>query len=132
MAIEIGERFVISKTVTKEMTAAKVGSGDLEVLATPVMIALFEECSAACLKPFLEPGKTSVGISVEANHIAATPVGAEITVAAEIIETDGKIITFRGTASDIGGEIGSCIHKRAIINAERFLEKTYAKLAEAL
>lgn len=128
MTIEIGTCFQINKTVTKEMTAASVGSGELEVLATPVMIALFEECSAACLKPFLEPEKTSVGISVDAKHIAATPVGAEITVEAEIIEADGKLVTFHATASDIGGEIGSCVHQRAIVNAERFLEKTYAKI----
>lgn len=128
MEIRQGTSYQLQKTATKEMTAASVGSGDLEVLATPILIALFEECSAAALKPFLEDGMTSVGILVEANHIAATPVGAEVIVKTEIVEIDGKVITFRGIASDIGGEIGNCIHKRAIVNADRFLEKTYAKL----
>ncbi len=128
MEIEVGKRFTLKKQVTEELTAAVVGSGELAVFATPMMIALFEECSAACLKPFLEADQTSVGILVEANHTAATPVGAEVEVTVEITEVAGKIITFRGTATDMGGEIGSCLHKRAIVNAERFLEKTYAKL----
>lgn len=62
MEIKTGKQFKLVRTVTEEMTAASVGSGDLRVLATPVMIALFEESSAACLREFLDPEQTSVGV----------------------------------------------------------------------
>ena len=124
----VGRSLGLTKKVTEEMTAAAVGSGDLRVLATPVMIALFEQCSAACCKEFLEEGKTSVGVSVNAHHTAATPVGGTIRVIAEIIEMQDRMITFQCTAYDGVGVIGDCTHQRAIVTAERFLEKTYAKL----
>lgn len=71
---------------------------------------------------------TSVGIYLEAEHISATPVGATVSVKAELTAVDNKIITFCATAYDEAGEIGHCIHKRAIVTSERFLEKTYSKI----
>ena len=124
----VGKSFELTKKVTEEMTAAVVGSGDLKVLATPVMIALFEQCSAACCKEFLEEGKTSVGVSVDAHHTAATPVGGTVRIIAKIIAMQDKMITFQCNAYDGAGIIGNCTHQRAIVTAERFLEKTYAKL----
>lgn len=128
MEIKIGKQFELSRAVTDDMTAASVGSGDLRVLATPVMVAMFEECSAASLHELLEPGLTSVGISVDVRHTSATPVGGMVRVKTEIVESDGRTITFRATASDDSGIIGDCIHRRVIVDANRFLEKAYAKL----
>lgn len=128
MEIKTGKQFKLVRTVTEEMTAASVGSSDLRVLATPVMIALFEESSAACLREFLDPEQTSVGVSVDVRHTSATPVGGTVRVNTEIVESDGRTVTFRATASDDSGEIGDCIHRRVIVAAERFLEKAYAKL----
>lgn len=128
MEIIIGSKENLTMQVSEEMTAKHFGSGDLPVLATPMMVTWFEQCSAQCLKKFLEDGLTSVGIFLEAEHISATPVGGTVSVEAELVAVDNKIITFRATAFDNKGEIGHCTHKRAIVNAERFLEKTYAKL----
>ena len=124
----IGKSFELTKKVTEEMTAAAVGSGDLRVLATPVMIALFEQCSAACLSGCLETGKTSVGVSVTVHHTAATPVGGTVRVTAEITAAEGKGVTFCCHAYDEAGAIGDCTHQRVIVSADRFLENTYAKL----
>lgn len=128
MEITIGSKQEMTKQVTGEMTAEHFGSGDLSVLATPMMVTWFEQCSAECLKKFLDDGLTSVGIYLEAEHISATPVGATVSVKAELTAVDNKIITFCATAYDEAGEIGHCIHKRAIVTSERFLEKTYSKI----
>ena len=128
MEIVIGSKREMTRKVTEEMTAAHFGSGDLPVLATPMMITWFEQCSAECLKYFLDDGLTSVGIYLNAEHISETPVGATVSVKAELTAVDQKIITFSATAYDDAGEIGHCVHKRAIVTAERFLEKTYSKI----
>ena len=128
MDITIGSKQEMTKQVTEEMTAEHFGSGDLPVLATPMMITWFEQCSAECLKRFLDDGLTSVGIYLEAEHISATPVGATVSVKAELTAVDNKIVTFCAVAYDDAGEIGHCIHKRAIVASERFLEKTYSKI----
>ena len=128
MEIVIGSKREMTRKVTEEMTAAHFGSGDLPVLATPMMITWFEECSAECLKNFLDDGLTSVGIYLNAEHISATPVGATVSVKVELTAVDQKTITFSATAYDDAGEIGHCVHKRAIVTAERFLEKTYSKI----
>ena len=85
---------------------------------------------AACeaIAEGLDEGETSVGIELNIAHTAATPVGMEVRAEAEVTAVDGKILTFTVRAYDEAGEIGSGTHKRAVINAQRFLDKTYAKL----
>ena len=85
---------------------------------------------AACeaIAAALPEGKTSVGIELSIKHLSATPVGLEVTAKAEVIESDGKIITFKVTASDEAGLIGEGVHKRAVITTQKFLEKTYEKV----
>jgi predicted thioesterase len=72
--------------------------------------------------------KTTVGIELNISHLAATPVGMEVRAEAAVTAVDGNIITFSIAAYDEAGKIGEGIHKRAIVTAQRFLDKTYAKL----
>ena len=123
----VGQQAEFCRTVTYEMTAQSVGSGLLPVLATPSLIALFEGCCASCITPFLEPGQTSVGSYIQTEHLAPTPVGCTVTINCTVTETDGRTITFSGTASDHAGKIGNFLHKRVVVDATRFMEKTAQK-----
>ena len=72
--------------------------------------------------------QTTVGTSLHIEHLSATPVGLEVTAEAEVTAVDGKVITFALRAFDEAGEIGSGIHKRVIVNSQKFLDKAYSKL----
>ncbi len=124
----IGTEFVSTTIVTETNTAFTVGSGEAEVFATPMMIALMENAAYLCLKPFLEEGETSVGIKIDTTHESASPIGLAITARARIIEVNGKIITFEVIASDAFGIIGKGVHQRAVVNAEKFVSRANKKL----
>ena len=109
-------------------TALEVGSGDLRVYATPCLAAMMEGAACACLEGLLPEDQTSVGISLNLRHTAATPVGMAVRAKAVLTAVEGKKLTFEITASDEAGEIGTAIHERVIVNTERFLQKTYEKL----
>ena len=128
MEITVGMCGEASTLVEREDTAQIVGSGSLLVYATPCMIALMEGAACEAIASALPDNKTSVGIELNIKHVSATPVGHEVKAVAEVIESDGKIVTFKVTASDEVGLIGEGIHKRAIVNTQKFLEKTYDKV----
>ena len=128
MAIEIGMKGKVSNLVEKEDTALEVGSGSLLVYATPCMAALMEGAACEAIEEALEEGQTTVGIELNLQHTSATPVGLEVWAEAEVTAVDGKIISFQITAFDEAGQIGNATHKRALIQAQRFLDKTYSKL----
>lgn len=120
----IGKEQII---VSHSNCALTVGSGSLEVFATPSMIALMEGAAANSVKAHLEPGKTTVGVSIDAKHVSATPLGMTVFCESELIEVDGKRLVFKITAYDKCGVIGTANHERMIIDAKRFMEKTTAK-----
>lgn len=128
MEITIGMKGEAINLVEREDTAYAVGSGSLLVYATPCMVALMEGAACEAIAPALPEGKTSVGIALDIAHTAATPVGLEVRAEAEVIAVDGNTITFQLTAYDETGKIGEGTHKRAIVSAQRFLEKVYNKL----
>ena len=109
--------------VTDELTAKTVGSGTLDVLATPVMIARLEQAAWTSVAPHLAEGEGTVGTLMNAKHLSPTPVGLEVTCRAELTETFHCI-----TAEDARGPIGEGTHERAIIQNERFVTKAYKKL----
>lgn len=129
--IEIGMTHTVEKTVTPDMTAKAVGSGGLEVFGTPYMLGLMECAAMWCVQNELPEGKGTVGVDISSTHLAPTPVGMKVTATAQVtaISANGKMITFKVTASDAEGLIGEGTHTRAIIDNARFLQKCNEKLA---
>ena len=126
--MQIGKKNQIKTIVKESDTAAAFGSGELQVLATPRMIALMEECAYKCISEDLEPGASSVGTLINVKHLSATPVGMEVTIEAEITENEGRRVCFLLKAYDECGLIGEGTHERFIVYSEKFTRKTYSKL----
>ena len=126
--MEIGKIGVAEAMVTKENTAAAVGSGCLLVYGTPYMIGLMEMAACNCVKDDMEEGQSTVGTMLNVQHTAATPVGMEVRAEAKLVAVDGRKLSFEVTAYDEKGEIGKGTHERFIIFEEKFLAKTYDKL----
>jgi fluoroacetyl-CoA thioesterase len=114
--------------VADEHTAPFVGSGKVRVLATPVMINLFEAAALECCEQHLPQGHQSLGIHLDVRHIAATPVGMRVEATAELVEIDGRTLTFRVEARDERELIGDGTHRRVVVNVERFDERVQRKL----
>ena len=129
--IEIGMTYTVEKTVTPDMTAKAVGSGGLEVFGTPYMMGLMECAAMWCVQKELPEGKGTVGVEIRSSHLAPTPVGMKVRATAEVtaISENGKMVTFKVSASDEEGLIGEGTHTRAVISNERFLQKCNDKLA---
>jgi len=107
--------------VSEKNTAKTVGSGSLDVFSTPMMIALMEEAACDCLAGCLGVGETSVGTQINVAHKAASPVGACIVAKATIEAVEGRKVTFTVVANDGKNEIGSGVHDRFIVDAEKFM-----------
>lgn len=114
---------IVETIVEKKDTAIAYGSGDLEVLATPAMIALMERASKKCLKPYLETEATTVGIAIDVKHLRATPLGVKIKSEAILDKVDGKKLFFNVQVWDERGKIGEGTHIRYIVNSKSFMEK---------
>lgn len=128
MEITVGLKGEVATLVEASDTALEVGSGSLRVYATPCMAALMEGAACEALEGCLPEEKTTVGCELNLKHLAATPVGMEVRAEAEVTAVDGNIITFTITAFDEAGKIGEAEHKRAVVTAQKFLDRTYAKL----
>lgn len=112
-----------------ESTSAKtIGSGTLDVFATPAMAALMEKTAWQSIAPYLQEGQGSVGTRLDITHDAATPLGMTVTCKSELIQVDGRRLVFEVTASDDKEIIGRGTHERFIIDNDKFLTKTAAKL----
>lgn len=127
MSIQPGLKGSASVLVVHENTAAAVGSGAVEVFATPFMIALMENAALNTVKPYLAEGEGTVGTEIHVSHDAPTPVGETVTAEAELIEVDRRKLVFRVVARAGDQVIGQGTHTRFIINEERFLQKALAK-----
>ena len=125
--MELGIKGLAETVVVHENTAAAIGSGALEVFATPSMIALMEKASMDSVQPYLEAGQSTVGTRIETSHIAASPLGAHIRAESTLVEIDRRMLTFEVKAFADGELIGEGRHQRFIVSADRFMEKTLAK-----
>ena len=126
--IPIGITCEKSVAVTIENTALAMGSGTLRVLATPAMIALVEGCCAESVEDMLGEGLTTVGTNVNVAHIAASPLGVSILCKSRLVAVDGRRLDFEAEVYDSKELIGKAKHTRFIVDAEKFLNKTYAKV----
>lgn len=111
--------------VTDNDTAAAVGSGSLPVLGTPRLLAWLEAATCACLEPLLAEGSTSVGTRMQVEHLAASPVGAEVEVSASSAYEDGRLHRFTVSARDAssGKVLAAGEITRVVVDAERFLAR---------
>lgn len=122
------KKYTVETVVDEENTALAVGSGDMEVFATPMMIALMENAAAACIADELGEENTSVGTMISVSHVSATPMGMKVkaTGRARRILRDANMI-FKVIAEDERGLIGEGTHSRISVNREKFYNKTYQK-----
>lgn len=121
--MKIGLESTASEVVTANNTAATLGSGFLDVYATPAMVALMEKAASSAVQAEIAANESTVGISLNIKHIAATPLGQTVTAKATLIAIDGKKLTFEVVAADEHKTIGTGTHERFIINVEKFLSK---------
>ena len=117
--------------VTEEHTAARVGSGKIRVLATPVMINLMEAAAIEAVEALLPPGHQSLGTRLDVTHTAATPVGMRVEATARLLAVDGRKLRFAVIARDERETIGEGTHDRVIVNVERFDARVQKKLLPA-
>lgn len=104
-------------------TALAVGSGNLNVFATPMMVALMEEAACNALADFLTDEESTVGTLVHVSHVSPTPVGDTVTATATVTAVEKRKIIFYLTAKDGHHTIGTGTHERFVINAKSFMEK---------
>ena len=116
--------------VAEEHTAPRIGSGKVHVLATPVMINLFEAAALAAAEHLLPPGHQSLGTRLDVRHIAATPVGLRVRATAELLRIDGRLLVFRVEARDERELIGDGLHERVVVNVARFDTRIQDKLPQ--
>jgi len=109
--------------VTEDKTARALGSGGVDVYATPAMIALMEQTARDTVQEYLQDGETTVGTLVNVKHLAATPLNEKVTCEAELVEIDRKRLVFKVIAKDEYNVIGEGMHERFIINLEKFMNK---------
>ncbi len=108
--------------VNESQTASQFGSGLLPVFATPALIALMENTAMQLIE--LPTDSSSVGISINMQHLKATAVGKEVSCTATLIAQEGRKYSFKITAKDETGDIiGECIHERVVVNIEKLMSK---------
>jgi len=114
-------------TVRETETAAQIGSGSLAVYATPALVALMENAAVRALEGKLPEGQTSVGGHMDIRHLAATPIGMKVRAHAELVEIDGRKLTFQIQAWDQVDLIGEARHIRYLVDTEKFMAKINGK-----
>mgnify|MGYP000606854928 FL=1 len=116
-----------SLTITDANTAKTMGSGTLDVFATPAMVALIEQTAYTSIESELEPGWGSVGTSLNIQHLSATPVGMTVTATTELVEVDRRRLVFHAEVYDEKGLVGKGTHERFLVENEKFQAKADAK-----
>jgi len=127
LRLEPGAKDRVEKTVEYKDTAKAVASGLAEVFATPSMIALMENAAYQAVQPLLPEGMSTVGVRIDAKHIAATPVGLKVWAEAVLVEADGRRLTFDIEAFDEKEKIGEARHERFVIDEQKFMSRVQAK-----
>ena len=116
-----------SVTVSEANTAKTMGSGTLDVFATPAMIALIEQAAYTSVASELEPGWGSVGTALNVQHLSATPVGMTVTAETELVEVNRRRLVFSAQVFDETGLVGQGTHERFLVENEKFQSKANAK-----
>ena len=123
VTLETGLRGDAKLVVGEADTAHALGSGDVDVLGSPRLVALCEEASCNALAGALEPGMSSVGMRIQFDHLQPTQIGAEVVAEAVLEKIDGRRLKFTVSASDPGGLVAAGKITRVIVDVERFMSK---------
>jgi predicted thioesterase len=125
--ITLGSRIEDNQQVTLERVASHLGSGSLQVYATPAMVAFVEQTCRKLVEPHLPDGMTTVGIAITVRHIAPTPLGGKVSIQAEIVLIEKNVISFQAELRDEMEKIGEATHERAVIDVDRFTGRVQKK-----
>ncbi|HXD43927.1 MAG TPA: thioesterase family protein [Pseudolabrys sp.] len=98
-----------------------------QVFATPMMVTIMENAALNAIRDYLEPGESAVGTVVNVRHLAATPVGHQVTATATVTKVDGRRIEFDVSARDETEEIGTGTHERMLVDIARLNKRLDAK-----
>ncbi len=123
MTIAPGLKGSAETVVADADTAVAAGSGDVEVLGTPRLVALVEEACVKAVVATLDPGDTTVGMQVQFEHVAPTPVGKRVWADAVLETVRGRRLSFKVSAHDDLGLIGAGRITRVIVDRDRFMER---------
>ena len=128
MELTVGIKGHDEVVVDMSNVASAVGSGALDVFSTPSMIACMERAALSSVMPYMDEGFSTVGIGLEVQHLAATPLGETVRTESELVEVvKGRFLTF-DIKSYCGEQlVGTCIHKRCVVDINKFMEKAGLK-----
>ena len=126
----VGMTAETSHLIEREQTAPHLGSGDLAVYATPAMAALAERLCAEMVEPRLADNQTTVGVRLDIQHLAPTPVGARVKAHARLEAVEGNRLSFQIDVRDDHEKVGQIQHERAIVDVPRFMRRVRAKQAD--
>lgn len=133
--LQVGTTATASVTVTGADLAGVLNQTPEDafpsVYATSKMIGLMELAAARAMRPALQEGELSVGVSLDIQHTAATPVGVEVVAEARYLGPEGKLHVFELIARDCGGEIGRGLHRRAVVAAQRLIQGAFKRTTKA-
>ena len=121
--VELGIKGRQETTVTTANVATNVGSGKVQVFATPMMVALIEKAAVLSIEPYLQEGQSSVGTLINVSHVSPTPLGKTVWAETEVVAIDRRRVTFKVAAYDDKGLIGEGTHERFIIDVDKFVKK---------
>lgn len=121
--LDTGMRGDAKLTVTEADTARALGSGTVDVLGSPRLVALCEEACCNAVSTALEPGMTTVGIRIQFDHLQPTPVGVEVLAEAVLEKIEGRRLKFTVSASDSGGLVAAGKFTRVLVDVDRFMAK---------
>lgn len=125
--MKIGIKGKIERYIENKDTAKVHGSGNLDVFATPAMVALIEETCWKSISNQLEANESTVGSHIDVKHLSASPVGMKVTCESELVELDRKRLVFKAKVYDERGPIGEADHERFIIDIEKFMARAERK-----
>jgi fluoroacetyl-CoA thioesterase len=126
--IPVGAKGTCSKTVEAADLASHLDPSLAAVMSTPTMVAMMEQAAIEAIKQCIDVGESSVGMSIEVSHTAATPPGHRVRAEAEVTKVEGRRLEFTVRAFDEVEQIGSGSHRRAVIDSAKFTERLKAKL----
>jgi fluoroacetyl-CoA thioesterase len=126
--VPLGAKGNFEQIVGPDDLASNLDSSLAAVMSTPTMAGMMELAAIHAIKPYLDAGESSLGMSLDIQHVAATPVGHLVRAEAEVTKSEGRRLEFKVRALDETEEIGSGIHRRAVIDAAKFNERIRPKM----